>query len=266
MATRTPSEFEEELEYVCDVFSEQCSRLSSRVIEVSLPCFSVMHISIPETGYPDEVMPSINIISAVNVTVLTGLQRAIQQKMVATLELGSPIISSLIQIAQEEAQRFENELEDAKMRKIVSENLLEANMELERVVAESLAIDILAGDPITDRKSKFVAHVARVASVDDVLSVITALRSNRVIAAAAHPTIYAYRFRVGSIIAQDSEDDGETGASKKILFLLDQLRVEGVVVVVTRWFGGILLGPDRFKHIMSCAKQCLIKHRFASEK
>jgi putative IMPACT (imprinted ancient) family translation regulator len=26
------------------------------------------------------------------------------------------------------------------------------------------------------------------------------------------------------------------------------------VVVVTRWYGGIHLGPDRFKHINSCAR------------
>ena len=266
MARKEASIFDEELEYVCDVFSEECKRLDARTIEVALPCFSVLHITIPEFGYPVEVFPEVNLVSAVNVTVLTGLQRAITQQMVNNLEMGSPIISTLIQFAHDEAQRMENELEEAKVRKIASEVAIDANIELERVTAESCAIDIMAGDPITDRKSKFVAHVAKVSSLEDVINVVEVLRRNRVIAAAAHPTIYAYRFRSGSVIFQDSEDDGETGASKKMLFLLDQLHVEGVVVVVTRWFGGILLGPDRFKHIMTCAKQCLVKYGFVSER
>ena len=31
----------------------------------------------------------------------------------------------------------------------------------------------------------------------------------------------------------------------------------GQVVVVSRWFGGILLGPDRFKHINNAARSLL---------
>jgi putative IMPACT (imprinted ancient) family translation regulator len=30
-----------------------------------------------------------------------------------------------------------------------------------------------------------------------------------------------------------------------------------VVVVVSRWYGGTLLGPDRFKHINNAARQVL---------
>ena len=32
---------------------------------------------------------------------------------------------------------------------------------------------------------------------------------------------------------------------------------ENVLVVVSRWYGGIQLGPDRFKHINNCARQIL---------
>jgi putative IMPACT (imprinted ancient) family translation regulator len=35
------------------------------------------------------------------------------------------------------------------------------------------------------------------------------------------------------------------------------LEVENVVVVVTRWFGGIHLGPDRFKDINNVARNAL---------
>jgi putative IMPACT (imprinted ancient) family translation regulator len=29
------------------------------------------------------------------------------------------------------------------------------------------------------------------------------------------------------------------------------------MVVVTRWYGGVLLGPDRFRHINNAARQAL---------
>jgi putative IMPACT (imprinted ancient) family translation regulator len=33
--------------------------------------------------------------------------------------------------------------------------------------------------------------------------------------------------------------------------------INNVLVVVTRWFGGIHLGPDRFKHINHAARNAL---------
>ncbi|CAM9482304.1 unnamed protein product [Laminaria digitata] len=36
-------------------------------------------------------------------------------------------------------------------------------------------------------------------------------------------------------------------------------RAQNVLVVVSRWFGGIHLGPDRFKHINNAARELLVK-------
>jgi putative IMPACT (imprinted ancient) family translation regulator len=36
-------------------------------------------------------------------------------------------------------------------------------------------------------------------------------------------------------------------SGSRMLHLLDILNVENVMVVVSRWYGGIQLGPDRFK-------------------
>lgn len=36
-----------------------------------------------------------------------------------------------------------------------------------------------------------------------------------------------------------------------------------VIVVVSRWFGGTHIGPDRFKHINSAAREAVIKGGFA---
>lgn len=42
------------------------------------------------------------------------------------------------------------------------------------------------------------------------------------------------------------------------------LDVRNVLVVVSRWYGGILLGPDRFKHINNCARNILVAEGYAA--
>lgn len=39
-----------------------------------------------------------------------------------------------------------------------------------------------------------------------------------------------------------------------------------MIVVVSRWFGGTHLGPDRFKHINSATRDVLIKGDFYTDK
>ncbi len=35
------------------------------------------------------------------------------------------------------------------------------------------------------------------------------------------------------------------------------MNVFNIVVFITRWFGGIQLGPDRHKHIITCCREIL---------
>ena len=39
-----------------------------------------------------------------------------------------------------------------------------------------------------------------------------------------------------------------------------------MIVVVSRWFGGTHLGPDRFKHINSAARDVVTKGNFDNKK
>ncbi|CAB4056039.1 unnamed protein product [Lepeophtheirus salmonis] len=77
---------------------------------------------------------------------------------------------------------------------------------------------------IQDRKSIFQAHYAKVSSVTDVR------------------------------LSDCDDDDGENNAGSRILHLLDITGVENVLVIVSRWYGGVQLGPDRFKHINNAAR------------
>ncbi|KAG2181355.1 hypothetical protein INT43_008938 [Umbelopsis isabellina] len=139
--------------------------------------------------------------------------------------------------------------------------------------------DIESGEAIIDRKSVFVAHVAPVTSVDQVEVVRRKLLQNKKIAKATH-NILAYRIQLDSgTVAQDNDEDGETAAGGeyhdsmeglyvrikltiltfkgRLSHLLEILEVTNVVVIVSRWYGGIQLHADRFKHINNAARQAL---------
>ncbi|KAK3533276.1 hypothetical protein QTP70_014309 [Hemibagrus guttatus] len=120
------------------------------------------------------------------------------------------------------------------------------------------------GEAITDRRSTFQPHLALVVTPKQVQRVLDKLYENKKIASATH-NIYAYRIYCEdkNTFLQDCEDDGETAAGGRLLHLLQILDVKNVLVVVSRWYGGILLGPDRFKHINNCARDILIQEGFA---
>ncbi|KAJ3299882.1 hypothetical protein HK104_006239 [Borealophlyctis nickersoniae] len=118
--------------------------------------------------------------------------------------------------------------------------------------------------PIVDRKSIFIAHCAPVSNVDDVKKVMNVLLSNKYVdvvdnlqARATH-NISAYRIvEENGVVRQDCDDDGETAAGGRLLHMLQLADVRGALIVVTRFYGGIHLGPQRFKHINNIARQAL---------
>ncbi|XP_075776945.1 protein IMPACT isoform X1 [Pelodiscus sinensis] len=119
------------------------------------------------------------------------------------------------------------------------------------------------GNPISDRRSTFQAHLAPVVNPKQVKMVLAKLYQNKKIASATH-NIYAYRIYCEDkqTYLQDCEDDGETAAGRRLLHLMQILNVRNVLVVVSRWYGGILLGPDRFKHINNCARSILVEYNY----
>lgn len=115
--------------------------------------------------------------------------------------------------------------------------------------------EIFHGEPLVDRKSIFQAHLAVVHSPAEAELVLRALKRDRKIARATH-NIVAYRIvhpATGGL-SQDNDDDGETAAGGRLAHLLSVMEVENLVVIVSRWYGGVHLGSDRFKHINNVAR------------
>ncbi|KAI8835895.1 Cgd2_2430-like protein, partial [Chytridium lagenaria] len=111
-------------------------------------------------------------------------------------------------------------------------------------------------NPITDRKSVFQGFCATINNLEELDEVRRTLRLNGKIARSTH-LMWAYRISAHMIIRQDCDDDGEQAAGGRLLHLLQILELRNVVVLVARWYGGIQLGPARFKHINQAARDVL---------
>ena len=123
-------------------------------------------------------------------------------------------------------------------------------------------VDLFHGEPFHPPKSGpgecFVAHVARVTCLGHVRWALAELKRDRKIARATHNMV-AYRFWDESrgVQVSDNDDDGESGAGKKLAELLELTGSQDVLCVVSRWFGGIHLGPARFKYIAHTGREAM---------
>lgn len=122
--------------------------------------------------------------------------------------------------------------------------------------APSTELGVFHGEPLTEKRSVFQAHAARCASREDALRFVALLREDRRVARATH-NIMAYRITSGAVVYRDVDDDGETAAGGRLGMLLELMQAENVCVVVSRWYGGILLGPSRFGLIQNAARLLL---------
>ena len=117
-----------------------------------------------------------------------------------------------------------------------------------------------ASSVVTEKKSSFLAHATSVQTPAAVRHAMARLLStDRKVAKATH-NITAYRMRDPenpAVTYQDYDDDGETAAGARLLHLLQAMDVWDILVVVTRWFGGVKLGPDRFRLINQVAREAV---------
>lgn len=111
----------------------------------------------------------------------------------------------------------------------------------------------VAGDGeavFTDRKSKFIAHVHPAENEEEALAFLAEMRSRY---SDARHNVYAYIIDENNIFRYS--DDGEPSGTSGMP-VLDTMRKEGlvdVITVVTRYFGGTLLGTGGLVHAYGTA-------------
>jgi putative IMPACT (imprinted ancient) family translation regulator len=109
---------------------------------------------------------------------------------------------------------------------------------------------------IEDRGSKYSVSYGYVLGRDDIQTFLKQLKSDKKYAKATHNS-WAVRLTKDAVIYESKSDDGETGAGQVILRVMQKENVTNCIICVTRWFGGIKLMGDRFKHIQDATKYAI---------
>lgn len=114
------------------------------------------------------------------------------------------------------------------------------------------------GRVISDRGSVFSAALFPVGTVAEVKGVLERIGREKEFRAATH-NVVAYRVVGENGQLVEHKDDGvgghrrEPGAGRVVLEVLRAKGVVGAVVVVSRQYGGVKLGGDRFRHFGAAA-------------
>jgi putative IMPACT (imprinted ancient) family translation regulator len=106
---------------------------------------------------------------------------------------------------------------------------------------------------LTDKGSKYAVSGGAVTSRTEAANFIKELKRKKKFAKATHNT-WAVIFADGE---QVKNDDGESGAGALILQMLERAELRDHIIVVTRWYGGVHLGGDRFRHVKTCVQAYL---------
>lgn len=91
---------------------------------------------------------------------------------------------------------------------------------------------------IVEKKSRFIAHVAHVETEEEALEFLESIRAQHRM---ARHNVYAYALHDGRVRYSDDGEPSKT-AGLPTLEVIQHASLENIIVVVTRYFGGTLLG------------------------
>ncbi|EHL03157.1 putative protein IMPACT [Glarea lozoyensis 74030] len=129
----------------------------------------------------------------------------------------------------------------------------------EEAISKSSTTKWTVSSTITSKKSTFVARSITITSQTQATHALSTLLSDPTLnlSSASH-NITAYRLLAPSgHINESCSDDGESGGGRHILKILQDSNLTNVLLVVTRWYGGIMLGPDRWRIMSDVSRDAL---------
>ncbi|MDB5664585.1 YigZ family protein [Cypionkella sp.] len=108
-------------------------------------------------------------------------------------------------------------------------------------------------DVLRDRGSRYAVSGGAVQGREGVGTFLAELKRAKKFAKATHNTWACVLSEEGAL----KGDDGEAGAGAVILKMLERAELRNHIVVVTRWYGGVHLGGDRFAHVVTSVRAYL---------
>ena len=112
---------------------------------------------------------------------------------------------------------------------------------------------------LTDRGTKYAVSGGAVRNRAEVDQFLKSLKKNKRFAKATHNTWAVVLSEGGPL----KGDDGESGAGMVIVNMLEHEQIVDHIIVVTRWYGGVKLGGDRFRRVKDSVAAYLEEFRAA---
>ena len=256
--------------YGFDVLAE--SEHSSRIYVLSLPPQRDIQLRIEFPADYPSASPSILGTQSVGSTTAKGeganLVDVVRDVLAEIFTPGTPCLFDLIEEVDQRLQQFESD-------PVPSQQAVQGADEQHCIPVETSRLSEptseeeppwVVSEVITEKKSVFISRAAHVTSVAQAQTFLAhLLTTDKKVAKATH-NITAWRIRrADGVQFQDYDDDGEAAAGGRLLHLMELMGAWNAMVVVTRWYGGIHLGSDRFRIINQCARDVIIKCRFAAQ-
>lgn len=263
---------EDEIEALFSVFSDDIQRRNSpdSLVYCTETFKATFYLPLDYPLSPPTYQIDLRISSAYNKSVLPNVISDIESiiKDNPSSHVLFYIIEALrtkLDPGNKEGYEVVEETEQKKEKRLDPLDYLYVDAKLEEQSKPTCNLEIFHGEPYVERKSVFQAHFARVRCMEDVKTFRQVILSNPRCARATH-NIFVFRFTSKDCCYHDHDDDGETAAGSRLAEILRLMEVDGIAIIVTRWFGGTLLGADRFKIINNTARQLLEKHGIVSKK
>jgi hypothetical protein len=116
---------------------------------------------------------------------------------------------------------------------------------------------IYISDAIVDRTSTFIGHFSPTSPAKVLIKLPELEEASHRIAAWRFPSPQRTIGPTSKVLYETGhDDDGEKNGGRTLEKLLDSMQVTGSVVVA-RWYGGVMLGPVRFTHMETCARNAI---------
>ncbi len=113
---------------------------------------------------------------------------------------------------------------------------------------------------ITDRRSVYSVSVGRVKNRKEIKDFLKKTKKLKNHHKATHHS-WAVRISHDGVVYESKNNDGETGAGNVILRILQKKNMINTIVCVTRWYGGIKLEADRFRHVQDATLYAIEKSK-----
>lgn len=104
-----------------------------------------------------------------------------------------------------------------------------------QTIAESVTASFV------EKKSEFIAHLVPVRTSQEAVEAIEAIRRKH---RRARHNVYAYLLREGNISRYSDDGEPQGTAGTPILDVLQKKKLTDICCIVTRYFGGVLLGAN----------------------